>query len=145
VEKEVRTRQAVLLDQIANRRPCLVGDLELDWPPGLLLHNGSPVLDRSSDGHIFHPKSDEITPSEFAVDAQIEEGEFANLPCHLEPDPDGHDLLHLEGWLLAGEFSARNNASATARATGSFMSEFKCHRREPSAHPPAPCRRGATS
>jgi hypothetical protein len=90
----------VLLDQIANRRPGLVGDLELHWPPGLLLHNGGPVLDRSSGDHILHPKSDEVTPSEFAVDPEIEEGEFANLPRHLEPNADGHVLLHLEGWLL---------------------------------------------
>jgi hypothetical protein len=96
----------VLLDQIANRRPGLVGDLELHWPPGLLLHNGSPVLDRSSDGHILHPKSHEVTPSQLAVDPEIEEGEFANLPSHLEPNADCHDLFHLEGGFLPGEFSA---------------------------------------
>ena len=80
MKQEVRTGQAVLLDQIANSRPSLVGDLELDWPPGLLLDNGGPILDRSSDGHILHPKSNEVTPSELAVDPEIEEGEFTNLP-----------------------------------------------------------------
>lgn len=142
VKQEVRTRQAMLLDQIANRRPGLVGDFELDRPPGLLLHNGSPILDRSSDGHILHPKSNEVTPSQLAVDPEIEEGEFTNLPRHLEPNADGHDLFHLEGGFLTGELPARNSASPTAGANRGLVNDFKCHRREPSAHPPAPCRRG---
>ena len=56
----------------------------------------------------------------------------------------GHDLFQLEGGFLAGEFPARSNASPTAGANRRFGTEFKYHRREPSAHPPAPCRRGAT-
>jgi hypothetical protein len=104
VEQEVGIRQAVLLDQIANRRPGLVGDLEAHWPPGFLLHNGSPVLDRSSDGHVLRLKSNEVIPSKLAIDPEIEEGEFTNLPRHLEPNANDHDLLHLEGWLLPIKF-----------------------------------------
>jgi hypothetical protein len=52
----------VLLDQIANRRTGLVGNLELHWPPGLLLHNGGPILDRASDGHVLHGHRHRLLP-----------------------------------------------------------------------------------
>src|SRR5438552_6873094 len=58
---------------------------------------------------------DKIEAAQFAVDGEIEQGEFPDSKIQLQPNPDSPDLLQL--WLLAEQlaFVPRRNAPSGLR------------------------------
>ena len=81
------------------RIPRLLGDLELHWSLGFLLHDNRTAGDVTALDHIVDAQRDQITPAQFAVDGKVEQCEFPGSMIQLQPNPDSPDLLQL--WLLA--------------------------------------------
>jgi hypothetical protein len=50
-------------------------------------------------------RADEIAAAQLAVDGQVEHGKVTDRMGFLKADADGPDVLGLERWLLADEFS----------------------------------------
>jgi hypothetical protein len=57
-----------------------------------------------SVGYIAHMQIDQIAATQFAVNGQIEHGQVTNRMRVLQVDPNGPDVLRLEGRLLPDEF-----------------------------------------
>ena len=53
--------------------------------------------------HVAHPQADEVTPSQLAVDREVEHGEVAHSVSVLQMDADGPDVFGLERRLLANQ------------------------------------------
>ena len=85
--------------------PCQLGDLELDWPAGLLLHHHRAGRHLSTVGDIRHPQLYQIASAELGIDRQIEQGEITNLVTKLQPDADSPNVFQLERRLLADQLS----------------------------------------
>src|SRR5205823_12762829 len=81
--------------------PRLLGDLELHWSLGFLLHDNRAAGDMTALDHIMDAQRDQITPAQFAVDSKVEQCEFPGSMIQLQPNPDSPDLLQLQRWLLA--------------------------------------------
>ena len=52
-------------------------------------------------GHVAHPQADEVTPSELAIDREVEHGEVTDFVRVLQMNTDGPDVLGFERCLLA--------------------------------------------
>jgi hypothetical protein len=48
---------------------------------------------------------DEITTSQLAIDAEIEQSQVTNLQGHLKPDANCPDFLQLKWWFLSCQFA----------------------------------------
>jgi hypothetical protein len=88
---------------IADRRPGLLGDLELDRPTGFLLNNSSAVANMPSHAYVVDPEPHKVAAAQLAIDREIEQGEVAAMVFELESDSDRPDLLWLKRALLADE------------------------------------------
>jgi len=55
--------------------------------------------------HVAHPQLHQVAGAQLAVDAEIEEREFARSLLQLQAHPDGPDLLELERGLLAHQLA----------------------------------------
>jgi hypothetical protein len=53
--------------------------------------------------HVAHPQADKVTPSELAVDREVEYGEVAHFVRVLQMNADGPDVLGFERCLLANQ------------------------------------------
>jgi len=73
-EKELAARWPTIGKPIADRRPSLLGDLELDRPVGLLLNNSDAVANMSSHADVVDPEPHKIASAQLAIDREIEEG-----------------------------------------------------------------------
>jgi hypothetical protein len=60
-----------MIDPVANRFSGLLGDLELNGQPRLLLHHHSPPGNRRTVGDVSNSNLDQVTASEFAVEGEI--------------------------------------------------------------------------
>src|SRR5215469_11526019 len=83
----------------------LFGDLELDWPLRLSLHNDCPRCNASAMADIADSQSHEIARPELAIDREIEECKFTGVSLQLKPNPYCPDLALLERCLLAHKFA----------------------------------------
>jgi hypothetical protein len=61
-----------MIDPAAYRFSGLLGDLELNGLPRLLLHHHSPSGNGRAVGDVPHSNLDQVTASEFAVEGEIE-------------------------------------------------------------------------
>ena len=66
----------------------LFAQFKSDGPSGLLLSDGCGFRRVATGGDIFDPDGDDVAPSKFAVDGEIEHGELANAAFNLELRPD---------------------------------------------------------
>jgi len=85
-EQEVLRLQTGLLDPGLQGFPGGLGDLELHRALGLVLHDDRACRHLVAMTHVPHLERDEIAAAQLAVDAQIEEREFAQPALHLEAD-----------------------------------------------------------
>jgi hypothetical protein len=81
----------------------LFRQLELHWPPCLLLYDSCSGRCLSSVRDILHPKSDEIAAAQLTVDGEIEQSQVSWTVGQLQTDPDGPDLRQLERALWTNE------------------------------------------
>ena len=65
---------------ISDGGPCLLGDFELDRPPGLLLDHGRAIPRPAGDAHVIYPQGDKIAAAQFAVDRKVEQSEITLPP-----------------------------------------------------------------
>src|SRR5438477_12240869 len=99
--------------------PRLLGDLELHWSLGFLLHDNRPAGDVTALDHIVDAQRDQITPAQFAVDGKVEQCAFPGSMIQLQPNPDSPDLLQLHRWLLDEQlaFVPRRNGTQRSSST----------------------------
>jgi hypothetical protein len=95
-EMELTARWRGVAKPIADCRPGLLGNLELDRPAGFLLNNSSAVANMPSFAYVVDPEPHKVAAAQLAIDREIEQGEVAALVFELESDPDRPDLLGLE-------------------------------------------------
>jgi len=63
------------------------------WPLGLLLHDNRTIRDMTALDHIVDAQRDQITPTQLAVDGEVEQRELPGSMIQLQPNPDSPDLL----------------------------------------------------
>src|SRR5487761_2049054 len=85
--------------------PCLLSDLELHRPPGLLLHDDCTGSDVTALDDIVHAETDQITATQLAINGEVEQREFARSMIQPQPNPDGPDFLQLKRGLLAKQLT----------------------------------------
>jgi len=99
-EQEVLRLLSGLLDPRLQCVPGGLRDLELHWALGLVLHDDGACRHLVAMTDIPDLERDEIAAAQLAVDAQVEEREFAHPALHLEADAQRPDVLELERCLL---------------------------------------------
>jgi hypothetical protein len=104
-EDEVIRLQASLLDPRLQGIPGGRRDLELDRALGLVLQDDGARGNLVPMTNISDLQSDEIAPTQLAVDAQVEERELAHPVLHLETDTERPDVLELERGLLPDDLA----------------------------------------
>jgi hypothetical protein len=97
--------QPRLLDPLLNGISGGWGDLELNWSTGLVLHDHRPRRHCVTVADVAHLEADQITTSELAVDAQVEQGKLAYSALHLQTDTECPDIPELERRLLADDLA----------------------------------------
>jgi hypothetical protein len=80
-----------------------LGDLELHWALGLVLHDDGAARQLIAVTHVSDLERDEVAAAKLAVDAQIEEGQLTHTVFHLKPNPERPDILELERGFLADD------------------------------------------
>lgn len=104
-------KQEVLLFELSLLDPRLHGisggrcDLELHRPMGFVLHHDGACGHLVIAALVPHLESNEVTSSQLAVDAEIEEREFAHTAFHLQADSKSPDVLGFERGLLPGDLA----------------------------------------
>lgn len=68
--------------------------------------------------HVPDLQGNQIAPSQYAVDAQIEQGELSHSVFHLEADAKGMDVLQLERRLLSDELPLVPRLAGSSVACG---------------------------
>jgi hypothetical protein len=95
-KQEVVRSSPCLADPRRDGLPSLLSDLELHGTPCLLLHDNCPCCHTVAAGHVLYPKLHQVAGAEFAVDREIEQGEFSRALGQLKTYPDGPDLLEAQ-------------------------------------------------
>src|SRR6516225_595624 len=104
-------KQVVVPRELGLIDPCRDGvtgrrcDFELNRPMGLLLHDRCPVRDLAPVADFIDFELQKIASPQLAVDAQIEEGQFASTMFELQADAKRPDLLAFERRLLSDDLS----------------------------------------
>ena len=88
---------------VAHRVTGRLGNLELNWPRGLLLHYGGSGRYVFAMADVAHSHFFQVTGPQFAVQSQIEHDEFTNAVLKLKADPNGPNLLQFEWRFLPGD------------------------------------------
>ncbi len=104
-EKELVTAQFGLLKPGRDGKSGWLSEFELDWSLCLALCHDGPRDDLVSMRDIAHAQTDEIAAPKLTVDGQVEHREIADCVCVLKVNANRPDVLQLEGWLLAYQFS----------------------------------------
>lgn len=82
-EKEVRGLDISIGDPCLYGFPCQLGDLELDWPAGLLLHDHGARRYLSTVGDVRHRQLYQVASAELGIDREIEESKITELVAKL--------------------------------------------------------------
>ena len=69
--------------------------------------------------HVSDLERDEVAAAQLAVDAEVEQGEFAHPSLHLEADAQRPDVLELERRLLPDELALVPRLAMNGIACGS--------------------------
>jgi hypothetical protein len=80
------------------------GDFELNRPLGFLLHDDGAARHLVTMAYVANFECDQVTPTQLAIDAQIEKCKFPRTPFHLEANSECPDVLWFEWCLLANDF-----------------------------------------
>jgi hypothetical protein len=104
-KQEVVRSSPCIADPRCDGLPSLLSDLELYGPPCLPLHDNCPCGHTVAAGHVLYPKLHQVAGAEFAVDREIEQGEFSRALGQLKTYPDGPDLLEAQRRLLSYELA----------------------------------------
>jgi hypothetical protein len=83
-------------DPCGYRIPRLLGDLELHWSLGFLLHDNR-LRHANAVDNIMDAERDKIAAAQFAVDGEIEQRQISGAMIHLQSNSDGPDLFQLQG------------------------------------------------
>src|SRR6266550_3428041 len=70
-------------DPSFDRLPRLFGDLKLDQPLGLPLHHNRAGCNMTALDHVVNAKPYQVTPSQLAVDSEVEQREFPSSVVQL--------------------------------------------------------------
>jgi hypothetical protein len=109
-----------MTDPGSNGLPRRLGNLELDGPLRLLLQHDRPRRDSLPMTDISHPQANEVTGSKFAVDGQVEQGEFSAPNGELQSNTNCPDLFELERRLLANDFALVPRPTGSGSVLGCF-------------------------
>jgi hypothetical protein len=91
-EQELAASVRPIGEPIADCRPRLFGDLELDRPAGFPLNDRGTVSHLAANANVVDAQAHEIAPAQLAVYGQIEQREVAPASLKLEPNADCPDL-----------------------------------------------------
>ena len=69
-------------DPMRHRLAGLLGDFELHWALGLLLHDDRPRANAIAVRDVSNAQPDQIASAQLAVDGQVEQCKIANAPVH---------------------------------------------------------------
>ena len=94
-----------LLDPRLQGFPCRLRDLKLHGALRLVLHDDRSCRRSVSMAHVADPEGDEIASAQLAVDAEVEEREFADPTIHLQADAQRPDVFYLEGGFLPDDLA----------------------------------------
>lgn len=94
-------------------------DLKLNRSLGLVLHHDSSRGNLVAVADVAHLQRDEVASAKLAVDAQVEEREFADPVLHLKTNPKRPDVLQLEGGLLPDDLALVPRLAMSGVACGS--------------------------
>jgi hypothetical protein len=83
------------------------------------LHEDGACRHLIAMAYVPDPESDEIASAQLAVDAKVEEREFAHPAFHLEADAQRPDVLRLEGRLLSDDLALVPRLTMSGNACGS--------------------------
>ena len=104
-EQEIRARQLFLVDPLLNGRASLVRDLELDWFARLLLDDRCASNQLPSVHQIIDPQLDQVAAAQLGIYGQVKQRQVPSRFLELQPDPNGPDLLQLQGRLLTDDLA----------------------------------------
>ena len=85
-EQEVLWLQPCVLDPRLHGLPGRRRDLELHGSLGLVLHDDGARSDLVAMADVPDSEAQQVAAAQLAVDAKVEEGEFAHAAFHLQPD-----------------------------------------------------------
>jgi hypothetical protein len=94
-----------MTDPGANGVPGRFGNLKLHGALGLLLQHDSSRCHDSTNADNPHPELYEVTGPKFAVDGQVEQGQFSAPSSELQPNANYPNLLELDRRLLTYELA----------------------------------------
>jgi hypothetical protein len=134
-------------DPGCDRLPRLLGDLKLDRPLGLLLHDNRTGGDSTSMNHVVDAQPNQVAATQLAADGEVEQRELSCFFCQLQPNPDGPDLFQLQGRLLAEQLAfvprrcTRPSVLTSVSMNGSSVEEKEpCFLSTGACRPVAACR-----
>ena len=96
-EHMVGHRTSSALQPRAQAALGVVEQLELHRPLRLLLDHDGAGTDAAAQHDVADLDLDDVAASQLAVDREVEHGAVAHALLAVEPEPDGPDLLRLEG------------------------------------------------
>jgi hypothetical protein len=82
-------------DPLRHGLACLVGEFELHGPLRLALHHYRPRRDMAAGCNVLNFQRNEVAPSQFAVDGQVEQGEIPRPVPQLQANTDSPNLFRL--------------------------------------------------
>jgi hypothetical protein len=119
-------------DPRSDRVPRLLGDFELHWSLGLLLHDNCPGRDPAALDDIVDAETNQVASTQLAVDCEIEQGEFTGLMSQLQTNPDRPDLFQLQRGLLAEQLALVPRYCATFGLGNGIHESLLCCSKETS-------------
>src|SRR5579871_3172445 len=69
---------AIAFQEVVDCLAGLIGQLEFDRPPSLLLPHGRAIDRIATWSNIFNAQGDDVTAAQFAIDREIEQGKIAH-------------------------------------------------------------------
>ena len=102
-EEELAASWRGVGEPIADCCSGLFSDLELDRPTGFPLDHRCAVLHPAPDAYVGHPKPDEVTAPQLAINGEVEKRKVTSASLKLEANANCPDLLRFERAFLAGE------------------------------------------
>ena len=109
------------LDGVSLRR----GDLELHRTLGFMQHHDGARCQLIPMAEVADLEGYEVAPSQFAVDAKVEQGEFTDSALQLQSDSQSPDVLQFELRLLFDDLASVPRLAVNSAGNGihdSFLS-----------------------
>jgi hypothetical protein len=114
-KQELLRLQLPFLNPRCDSGPGGLSQLELYRPLRFPLHDHCSGPNLVAVGDVPNVQIDEIAAPELAVDCEVEHGQVSNLVRILELNPDGPNVLRLQGWLLSNQLALIPGFQVTSR------------------------------